>query len=58
MTKLFYAQKQRIKILHDEVVSLRNTYMHAYIIPHTQSIDSAITQYYIVQQPHMVSDCK
>ena len=58
MTKSFSLQKHRTKHLHDEVVSLRNTCIHTYINPQTQSGDRAITQSYMVQHPHTGSNCK
>ena len=48
----------RTKRLHYKVVSFRNTHMHTYINPQSQSGDRSITQYYTVQQPHTGSDCK
>ena len=58
MTISFYPQKQRAKRLHDVVVSLGNTFLHTYINKQTQSVDCAIMQSYMVQQPHMGSYCK
>ena len=44
MTKSFSLQKHRTKQLHNDIVSIRNTYIHKYINPKTQSRDRAITQ--------------
>ena len=58
MTESYSLQKNRTKRLHDDVISIKNTYIHTYINPQTQSKDRAITQSYMVNQPCIGRDCK
>ena len=51
MKKPFYIQKHRTKSLQDEVVSLRNTYIHTYINPETHQDTMRQQSLVIVQQP-------
>ena len=58
MTKSFSLRKYRAKRLHNEVVSLSNTYIHTYINRKTQSEKYVITQSYTVHKPHTGGYCK
>ena len=58
MTNSFSLLKKIAKRVHDEVVSLLNTYINTYIYIYLQTLsgDRAISQSRMVQHPHMGSN--
>ena len=58
MTKSFLSKDYITQQLHNDAVSLINTYKKYIYQSATQLGDRMITQYYKVQQPPMESNCK